>query len=94
VDYPGHVVSAGLELTGGRTSAAEVSRLFKRPYLGGLDRLGVLATGAPGQARQAAVEALRDAPARFILGADCTVPAETSWDNLKEAIAAAHSAER
>jgi len=94
VDYPGHVVSAGLELTGGRTSAAEVSRLFKRPYLGGLDRLGVLATGTQAEVRQAAVEALRDAPPRFILGADCTVPAETSWDNLKEAIAAAHSSER
>jgi len=94
VDYPGQVVSAGLELTEGRTTAAEVSRLFKRPYLGGMDRLGVLATGAPAEARQAAVEALQGAPARFILGADCTVPAETSWGNLKEAIAAAHSSER
>jgi len=51
----------------------------------------VLATGAPAEARQAVVEALRDAPSRFILGADCTVPAETSWDNLKGAIAAAHA---
>jgi len=94
VDYPGQVVSAGLELTGGRTTAAEVSRLFGRPYLGGLDRLGTLATGTPAAAGRAAEEALKSAPPRFILGADCTVPAETSWDNLKEAISAAHEFKR
>lgn len=91
VDYPGQVISAGLELTGGKTSAREVARLFDRPYLGGLDRLGSIATGSPAKARQVAEEALRTAPPRFILGADCTVPAETSWDNLKEAITAAHT---
>jgi hypothetical protein len=44
---------------------------------------------------QAAVEAvLRTAPERFMLGADCTVPSETSWDNLKTAIATAHAFRR
>jgi uroporphyrinogen decarboxylase len=33
---------------------------------------------------------LEEAPDRFILAADCTVPSETPWENLKTAIAAAH----
>jgi len=91
VDYPGQVVSAGLELTTGRLSPAEVARQFGRPFMGGLDRLAVLARGTPAQARRAAETALSTAPARFILGADCTVPADTSWDNLREAVSAAHA---
>jgi uroporphyrinogen decarboxylase len=94
VDYPGHVVNASLELTGGTISAREVASMFGRPYMGGLERKGVIATGSPGEV-QAAVEAvLRTAPERFMLGADCTVPSETSWDNLKTAIATAHAFRR
>jgi uroporphyrinogen decarboxylase len=89
-NYPGQVVSAGLELTGGRLSPQEVSRLFGRPYLGGLDRQGVIATGSLEEIRQVVENLLKTAPRRFILGADCTVPGETSWDNLKTAISAAH----
>ncbi len=94
VDYPGQVVSAPMQLTGGRVSARQVADLFKRPIMGGMDRLGVIATGSHAQVVQAAEEALRDAPERFILGADCTVPAETSWDNLRAAIATAHTYRR
>jgi uroporphyrinogen decarboxylase len=90
VDYPGQVVNASLELTGGEISAKEVARLFGRPFMGGLNRMGILASGSPFQARQAAEAVLREAPERFILGADCTVPGGTSWDNLRAAIQAAH----
>ncbi len=90
-DYPGQVVSAGLDLTGGKLNAKEVSRLFGRPFLGGLDRKGVIATGSPEEIRREVEAVLAAAPERFILGADCTVPGETAWDNLKTAIAAAHA---
>jgi len=33
---------------------------------------------------------LPQAPQRFILAADCTVPGDTPWENLKAAIEAAH----
>jgi uroporphyrinogen decarboxylase len=33
---------------------------------------------------------LQDAPERFILGADCTLPGDVDWDNIKTAIATAH----
>ena len=93
-DYPGQVVNASLELTGGKTTAKEVARLYNRPYMGGLDRLGLLAKGTKAEVIAAAESVLRDAPERFILAADCTVPADTSWDNLKTAIDTAHNWKR
>jgi uroporphyrinogen decarboxylase len=94
VDYPGHVVNASLELTGGKISAKEVARMFKRPFMGGLERKSVIASGSPLAVTKAVEEVLKDAPDRFILGADCTVPGNTSWDNLKLAIATAHAYQR
>ena len=46
------------------------------------------------EARKAAESALREAPERFILGADCTVPSSTSWDNLRAVIDTAHAYQR
>lgn len=89
-DYPGHVVNAPLDLTGGEISPTEVAALFGRPFMGGLNRKGVLATGTKEQVIQAAQSVLYAAPERFILGADCTVPSETPWENLKAAVDTAH----
>ena len=93
-DYPGDLVNAPLELTTGPISAAEVRSIFNRPLMGGLDRLGIIVDG-PEDAIQGAVYDTLDAnPEITVLGADCTVPSETNWDNLKAAIDAAHSYER
>lgn len=89
-DYPGQVVNASLDLTTGRISPREAAAIFNRPFMGGLDRKGILATGTPDQARAAAEAALAEAPERFILAADCTVPSTTPWANLRAAIDAAH----
>lgn len=91
LDYPGQVVNVSLELTTGDITAKEVSRMFGRPYMGGLNRKGILATGSPAMVKEAVEEVLETAPQRFILGADCTVPGDTSWDNLRTAIATAHA---
>ena len=91
LDYPGHVVNSSLELTTGELTPREVAQLFGRPFMGGLDRKGTLSIGSQAEVRQAAQAVLADAPERFILGADCTVPGGTPWDNLKTAIAAAHA---
>ncbi|MCX5735198.1 MAG: hypothetical protein NTW68_12850 [candidate division NC10 bacterium] len=91
VDYPGHAVNVSLELTGGKISAQEVASRFGRPYMGGLERKGVIAAGSTREVQEAVEDVLRTAPERFILGADCTVPDETSWDNLKIAIETAHA---
>lgn len=94
VDYPGDVVNCPLHLGDEKYTMASAVEMFKRPYMGGLERLGILATGTPQQVRQATEAVLREAPERYILGADCTVPSDTSWDNLKTAIDTAHEWQR
>jgi uroporphyrinogen decarboxylase len=91
VDYPGQIVNASLELTGGKTTPQEVARLFGRPFMGGMNRLGTLAHGSMEEVRRAAQDALAEIPERFILGADCTVPSDTPWENLRTAIDTAHA---
>ncbi len=90
LDYPGQVVNCSLELTTKTLTAREVAAMFGRPFMGGLERKGTLATGSPEAIRHEAQAVLDQAPARFILAADCTVPGETPWDNLKTAIDTAH----
>jgi uroporphyrinogen decarboxylase len=91
VDYPGHVINAPLHVGGRQVTGTEVARMFGRPYMGGLDRHGVIVTGSQAEIRQAVNEALSTAPTHTILGADCTVPGDISWDNLRTAIDAAHA---
>jgi uroporphyrinogen decarboxylase len=90
LDYPGHVVNCSLKLGERRLDPKEVSQMFGRPFMGGLERKGVIATGKPTQIQQAALDVLAQAPDRFILAADCTIPGEAPWENLKIAIDAAH----
>ena len=94
-DYPGHIVNASLDLAdGSHMTGKEVAALFKRPFMGGLVRKGAISKGEPDHVREAVLTALQTAPERTILGADCTVPADTSWDNLRLAIQTAHEYRR
>jgi uroporphyrinogen decarboxylase len=58
--------------------------------MGGMDRKGILVSGSKSEIKQRVKELLRDAPNWFILGADCTLPSDIDWDNIKTAIATAH----
>jgi uroporphyrinogen decarboxylase len=91
LDYPGHIVNCPLEVGGQVMTPAEAADLFGRPYMGGLDRHGIIATGTQDEVRAAVLEVVRDAPERFFLAADCTLPADADWDNIKTAIATAHA---
>jgi uroporphyrinogen decarboxylase len=90
LDYPGHVVNSSLKLGERTLTPTEVSQLFKRPFMGGMERKGVLATGNPEVIQQTVIDVLEQAPERFILAADCTVPSDTPWEHLKIAIETAH----
>ncbi|MFL7811661.1 MAG: uroporphyrinogen decarboxylase family protein [Anaerolineae bacterium] len=90
LDYPGDVVNCPLEVGGRAMTAREAARMFGRPYMGGLDRHGIIASGSKEEIKAAVKDVLRDAPERFILGADCTLPGDIDWDNIRTAIAAAH----
>ncbi len=91
LDYPGQIVNCSTEFEGGNLSPKEIADTFGRTFMGGMNRLGALATGTTEQVRTEAETVLSDAPTPFILGADCTVPANTNWENIKTAIDVAHS---
>ena len=90
LDYPGHVVNCNTRLIDRQISPQEISKLFKRPYMGGMDRHGILAKGTPQQVEDEIKRVVKSAPPQFILGADCTVEADTDWSRLRQAIAVAH----
>ncbi|HSG43811.1 MAG TPA: uroporphyrinogen decarboxylase family protein [Anaerolineales bacterium] len=90
VDYPGQIVSCGLSVEDRSLSPKQISEQFQRPFMGGLERLGTIANGKPDEIHRLVSDLLADAPDRFILGADCTVPDNTPWENLKTAIDSTH----
>lgn len=90
LDYPGHVVNCSLKLGDRTLRPVEIARQFGRPFMGGLERKGLIASGPEGEIVAAVHDLLTYAPDRFILAADCTVPSDTPWANLKAAIDAAH----
>jgi uroporphyrinogen decarboxylase len=90
LDYPGHVVNCPLGVGERTMTPKEAAQFFGRPYMGGLDRHGTIATGSVDEIVAAAQDVLREAPERFILGADCTLPGDIDWDNIKAAISTAH----
>jgi uroporphyrinogen decarboxylase len=92
LDYPGHVVNCGTRFTGGTRTPRQLSALFNRPFMGGMDRHGIIVGGTPGQIAAEVRGVLGEAPAAFVLGADCTVPSDIPVDNLKAAIDTAHAA--
>jgi uroporphyrinogen decarboxylase len=91
LDYPGDVVNAALQLGERTLTMREVAEMFQRPFMGGLERHGVIASGDQAAIRDHVQEILRDAPERFILAADCTVPGDISWDALRVAIDTTHA---
>jgi len=93
-DYPGDLINVPPELTTGPISAAEAYSIFKRPLMGGLDRLGIIVDGPEDAIQDAVYDTLDANPEISVLGADCTLPSHVNWDNIKAAIDAAHSYER
>ena len=90
LDYPGHVVNCSLRMGSRTLTPKEVSQTFRRPFMGGMDRKGVIATGSLAEIHNAVNGLLEKASERFILAADCTVPSNTPWENLKTTIDTAH----
>lgn len=94
LDYPGHVVNSPLQVGNRYLTSQEVATMFKRPFMGGMERLGLIASGSGEGVRLAAAHTLASAPPHFVLAADCTVPPDTPWANLRVAIETAHQYRR
>jgi uroporphyrinogen decarboxylase len=91
VSYPGSIINVpNVLLDGSPVNLKEVQDTFHRPVMGGLDRLGVLAKGTEEEAKAAVDKVLSEAPANFILGADCTVPGDVPYPKLRAVIDYAH----
>jgi uroporphyrinogen decarboxylase len=90
-DYPGHVINCNLKLTNKEFPAAEVAKLFKRPFMGGMDRHGIIGKGSTQELESEIRRVIKGAPRQFILAADCTVAGDTDWNRLRQAIRVAHS---
>jgi uroporphyrinogen decarboxylase len=88
--YPGHVVNCPLKVGSQVMTAKEAAEMFDRPYMGGLDRHGMIVTGSQDEIVAMVEDVLEDAPDRFILGADCTLPSDIDWDNIRTAISTTH----
>lgn len=91
LDYPGHLVNCNPQLKTGRMAWQKITQMFHRPCMGGLDRHGSIVSGEKGEIEKAVNEELRQASHPFVLGADCTLPGEIPWLNIRTAIAAAHA---
>ena len=94
LEYPGHLVNCNPQLSTGRLAWKEIEQMFKRPCMGGMDRKGIIVSGGKEEIEKAVNEELQEAPFPFVLGADCTLPADIPWLNIRTAIAAAQAFQR
>ena len=90
LQYPGHLVNCSPHLGGETRTMQEIAEFFGRPYMGGVERKGLIGMGSPTDVEKMVSALLAQAPARYFLGADCTLPSDISWDNIKTAIDVAH----
>ncbi|MEE9460326.1 MAG: uroporphyrinogen decarboxylase family protein, partial [Bacteroidales bacterium] len=91
VDYPGHIINCSLDLTNDQTiSSREMYQLFNRPFMGGMHKRGVMASGTQDAISSEVSRVLSQAPAKFVLAASCTLPGDIDWANIKTAIDTAH----
>ena len=89
--YPGSIINPPVRLAdGSAVKTKDVQQAFGRPVMGGLDRLGILSKGKPEEIKAEVDRVLRDAAPNFILAADCTIPSEVPWQNLRTVIDYAH----
>jgi uroporphyrinogen decarboxylase len=94
LDYPGQVVNCNPHVGNQELTGQEIAHIFGRPFMGGLERKGIIASGSEAEIKQEVERVLRQAPDNFFLAADCTLPGDTSWHNIKTAISTAHSFQR
>ncbi len=91
LEYPGDVVNCSLRVGDENLSAQQIIEMFGRPFMGGVERLGTILNGSPVDVQSMVGQILIDAPERFMLGADCTIPSTVNWENIRAAIQVAHA---
>ncbi|MBK8503297.1 MAG: hypothetical protein IPL46_14415 [Saprospiraceae bacterium] len=92
LDYPGQIVNCSTKLGNGTLSPKELGLMFKRPFMGGLEKNGPITSGNIDQVQQTASEVLSNAPTQFIIGAECALLGEVDWKKVRKVVDMAHSA--
>jgi uroporphyrinogen decarboxylase len=90
LDYPGDVVNCPLKLGDQLLPPSDAAQLFQKPIMGGMDRHGVMVDGTEDEIIAQVQSILSQAPGRFILGADCTLPSDITWSRIRTAVETAH----
>lgn len=91
VSYPGSIINPPNILADGTpVKIKDVQSTFRRPVMGGIDRLGALAKGTVEEAKAEVDKVLSASSPNFILGADCTVPSDVPYQKLCAVIDYAH----
>ena len=91
LDYPGDVVNCSLKLGDQHLNPQQIVKMFGRPFMGGVERLGTILNGSPSDVQEMTRSILVTAPERYMLGADCTIPSTVNWENIRAAIQVAHA---
>jgi uroporphyrinogen decarboxylase len=91
LDYPGDVVNCSLKLGDQHLNPQQIVKMFGRPFMGGVERLGTIQNGSPSDVQEMTRSILVTAPERYMLGADCTIPSTVNWENIRAAIQVAHA---
>ena len=91
VDYPCDIVNPPYSIMKNRLTLKQAQEMFQKPILGGLNRLGAIAKGTVEDVKAEVDEVMFDAPDKFILGADCTLPQGTDIDKVRTVIDYVHT---
>lgn len=90
-DYPGEIINVpSRHADGSLIDLKALQQVFKRPIFGGLDNRGVLVNGSIDEIKAELKKVFEAAPEQFVLGADCTVPADQDIAKLRAAVDYAH----
>ncbi len=90
-DYPGHVVNCSQKIGTENIEMEELSKMFNRPFMGGINKRGIIVEGTKEEITAEVKKVLDSAPDNFMLGATCTLPGDINWENIRTSIDMAHN---
>ena len=90
-DYPGHVINCSQKLESDMIATKDLYEMFNRPFMGGMDKRGIMVEGPETEIKDKVDNVLDAAPEKFMLGASCTLPSDINWSHIRAAIDVAHN---
>jgi uroporphyrinogen-III decarboxylase len=79
-----------MEIDDQQWAARQLHDFFKRPFMGGMLKSGLIATGTREEIRAEVQSVLEKTPQQFILAAECALLGDVHWPAVRVAVDAAH----